>query len=183
MLSSSERFERIYANTYYKLYGFAKRYLKDQEAIKDVLQECYIRLWEKMETVDGDEKILPMLRSWIINATIDCLRKNSKDRARAYTWLENQEKICMTEDALHTLEGLQRYRKIIAGLPPQQRLVFSLAKEEGLSHKEIAERLQISVHTIKRHLSEAMRTISTKVPENTLTGILLVTALQSKLPW
>ncbi len=180
-LSSADRFEQIYADTYYKLFGFVQRYLKDQQAVKDILQECYIRLWEKMGTIRDDEKIMPMLRTWAINATINAVRKDARDRERAYIWQERQERTCTADSALYINEAMIQYRAAINGLPLQQRLVFNLTKEEGLSQQETAETLQISIHTVKRHLAEAMRTLRAKIPENTLAGILIVAATHAKL--
>lgn len=175
------RFEMIYADTYGRLYGFVKRYLKDQQAVKDVLQDCYIRLWERMETVTDDEKILPMLKTWAINATTDAVRKNAKDMERAYIWQSNQEKICAADDRLYLSETMRQYHYAKESLPSQQRQVFRLVREEGLSQQQAADKLKISIHTVKRHLSEALRTLRTKMPENALKAILIVTALQSKM--
>lgn len=175
------RFEKIYADTYGKLYGFVKRYLKDQQAVKDVLQDCYIRLWERMETVMDDEKILPMLKVWAINATTDAVRKNARDMERAYVWQSNQEKISAADDRLYVSETMRQYHHAKESLPPQQRLVFSLVREEGLTQQQAADQLKISIHTVKRHLGEALRTLRAKMPENVLKAILIVAEVQSRM--
>lgn len=157
------------------------RYLKDQQSVKDVLQECYIKLWEKLETVQDDHKIMPMLRTWAIHITINAVRKTAKDAERAYHWLGSQDTTDVADKKLYLGETIAHYRQAVNELPAQQRLVFSLTREEGLSHKEVAERLQVSVYTVKRHLYDAIRTLRTKIPETTLAGIFIVAELQMKL--
>lgn len=85
-----------------------------------------------METVTDDEKILPMLNIWAINATTDAVRKNAKDMERAYLWQSNQEKICAADDRLYLSETM-KYHYAKESLPSQQWQVFSLVREEGLS--------------------------------------------------
>src|ERR1700759_2368921 len=91
-ISSSliERFEKIYEATYPKLYGFASYYVWGEDAIKDVLQECYIRLWENLETIKDDEKIMPLLRKYTTNITIDAVRKKAKEFERAAIYHSQQ---------------------------------------------------------------------------------------------
>lgn len=76
---------------------------------------------------------------------------------------------------------MKQYQIAINALPFQQRQVFGLVRERGLSHQETADKLEISIHTVKRHLSEAMKTLRTKIPEHTLTGILIVSEIHSKI--
>lgn len=54
------------------------------------------------------------------------------------------------------------------------RKVFQLIREQGLSHQEAAEILNISTHTIKRHMQEALRTLRSKFPAETLSLLLIL---------
>ncbi|WP_343704493.1 sigma-70 family RNA polymerase sigma factor [Chitinophaga sp.] len=177
----SDRFEKVYDATYYKLYGFVKRYLDNDHEVKDVLQECYIRLWERMGTIRDDEKLLPMLRTWAMHATIDAVRKDARARLRNSAWQQNQEQTTVADEGLQWRETMSVYKAAIAALPPRQRLVFSLTKIEGLSQQETAARLKISVNTVKRHLGEAMRTLRASLPERALQGMLILSLLQTRM--
>jgi RNA polymerase sigma-70 factor (family 1) len=175
-----ERFEKIYEATYHKLYGFVYRYLKDPQDVKDVLQDCYIRLWEKLHLVNNDMQIMPMLRTWAINTTTDAVRKQARTMQRDFNWQELREKNCVADDRLHLSETMRQYNAAIQSLPAQQQRVFRLIREEGLSQQETAMQLQLSIHTVKRHLQEALKSLRHKIPEHTLAGILLVAGLNAR---
>lgn len=59
-----ERFENIYAATYYKLYHFIIKYVRDEASVKDVLQESYIRLWENSALYKTMKKYFRYCAPW-----------------------------------------------------------------------------------------------------------------------
>jgi RNA polymerase sigma-70 factor (ECF subfamily) len=62
------------------------------------------------------------------------------------------------------LRDLEQYAdKVIATLPRQQKMVYMLSRDKGLSHKEIAEQLQISPNTVKNHIVEALKTLKAQL--------------------
>jgi RNA polymerase sigma-70 factor (ECF subfamily) len=175
-ISSSliSRFEKIYEATYFKLYGFAKYYVWSEDAVKDVLQECYIRLWENLPAVKDDEKIMPLLRRYVITITIDAVRKKAKEFERATVFHSQQSPAATADESLNMRETIRLYREAVDALPPRQRDVFILTREKGLSQQEISEQLNISTHTIKRHMGEALQTLRTKFPAETLSLLFLL---------
>jgi RNA polymerase sigma-70 factor (family 1) len=175
-ISSSliNRFEKIYEATYSKLYGFTKYYVWSEDAVKDVLQECYIRLWENLATVKDDEKIMPLLRKYAMNITIDAVRKKAKEFERATVYHSQQSPASGADEGLNMREAVRLYREAVDALPPRQREVFILTREKGLSYQEISDQLDISTHTIKRHMNEALTTLRTKFPAETLTLLFLL---------
>lgn len=170
-----ERFEKIYESSYSRLYNFVKHYVWNEDAIKDVLQECYIRLWENLLSIKDDEKLMPLLRTYAMNITIDTVRKKSKEMERAIIYHAQQSDPAAADASLNLREALRLYQEAVNGLPPQQRKVFQLAREKGLSYQEISGLLNISTHTIKRHMQEAQRTLRSKFPAETLSILLILT--------
>jgi len=180
-LSQADRFEKIYVSTYSRLYSFVKYYVWGDDAVKDVLQECYIRLWENLATVKDDKKILPLLRTYATNITIDAVRKKSKELERAIIYYSQRESTSAADEPLNSREVLEIYRQAVNALPSQQRKVFQMVREDGLSHQEVSEQLNISTHTIKRHMQEALHTLRGKFPAGTLPLLLLLVNL-GKIP-
>ncbi|WP_143306482.1 RNA polymerase sigma factor [Chitinophaga vietnamensis] len=159
-----KRFENIYAATYDKLYLFAKRYVKENDAIKDILQDSYIRLWEHLENLQDDEKILPLLRTIVMRVTIDVLRKAASDQQRSAVFYEQRRTTCEADEILDMKEAIAGYEESVRLLPDKRRQVYQLIQEEGLSYKEAAQRLNISLHTIKYHFTKARQTLQKKLP-------------------
>ena len=174
-MTAQERFDRIYSTTYDRLYSFVKRYAWSDSSTQDVLQECYLRLWEKMAEVRDDEKLMPMLRTIALRITIDSVRKKARELSRAEAFHAGQDKITTADERLHLQEIMARYRAAVDGLPIQQQKVFRMHREEGLSHGDVARELGISPHTVKRHMNEALHTLRSQLnPEMmALVGLIL----------
>ena len=170
-----KRFDSVYASTSERLFLFVKRHVWSDAAAKDVVQECYIRLWEKMESVTDDERVLPLLRTIALNITIDQVRKNAKDLYKAEVFHSAQSLTTTADEGLAIKEVMKRYREAVEGLPLQQRRVFRMQREDGLSHRAIADALHISPNTVKRHMSEALQSLRVELgPEIVLlAGIIL----------
>jgi RNA polymerase sigma-70 factor (ECF subfamily) len=63
------------------------------------------------------------------------------------------------EERLLTRENEVRLQRALDQLPPRQRLIFTLSRHQGMKHEEIATHLQISRHTVKTHLVQALKTL------------------------
>jgi RNA polymerase sigma-70 factor (family 1) len=173
--SSINRFEKIYEATYSKLFSFVKYYVWSEDTVKDVLQECYIRLWENLPGIKDDDRVMPLLRTYAMNVTIDAVRKKAKEIERAAVYHSQQGPAAAADEGLNMREALRLYRAAIEALPPRQRDIFKMSREKGLSYREISEQLHISTHTIKRHMQEALHTLRSKFPAETLTVLLILT--------
>lgn len=176
-----ERFENIYSSTYYKLYHFINKYVRDEDSVKDVLQESYIRLWEKLTTIQDDEKILPLLRTMVMNITIDTIRKKAREAERAKLFYEQRETTYHTDEALNIKEVVTAYNRSVNALPALRRKIYQLIQEEGLSYKEVAAQLSINLHTIKYHFTQARKTLSATIPEDKLVSVVVLISVLREL--
>ena len=130
-----------------KMYAVCLRYMKREEAAKDVLQDGMIKVFLKL----GDFKNEGVLEGWIrrvmVNTCLDQLRKDLKFQTDVQlgdveSKLENKEftvETLMAEDLL----------KLVNAMPEGYKVVFNLFAIEGYSHKEIADTLGISENTSK----------------------------------
>lgn len=154
-----ERFEKIYFSTKDQLITFVKKNAPKKEMVEDIAQECYIILWNKLPELTDDENVISLLRTISRRIMINALQKSSREYLRANIFCKSQQLITSTEDALHIKEMMQDFQKAVNALPPKRRQVYRLVKEEGLSHQQTAQRLNVSTNTIERHINEAMRTL------------------------
>lgn len=150
-------FRRYEAN----LFKFAFRLTKSENFAQDVVQDVFLSLWRHMDQINEIDNI----ESWLFKATenkvIDFFRKSALDqRIRDAIWTNMQMKSTSGMDQyLERKEFHMLIRRAIDALPEQRRLVYLLHRDEDLSYKEIAEKLNISHHTVKNHLSAAVKSI------------------------
>ena len=94
------------------------------------------------------------------NRTLDYIKRNARDVKLQYyaaRWLAPGANHPETDQDFREVEAL--LKEAVQRLPVQRRKVYQLVREEGLSHAEIADRLQISKHTVRNHVAEALQEI------------------------
>lgn len=177
-LASANRFERIYLSTYFRLEKFVQYFLKNSEAAKDILQDTYLQLWENLDKITDDEKTLSLLRTYATHRMINVLRKTASDRKHAELFYAHRDLVTTADHPLHLKETLAEYKQALDELPDQQRVIFRLRTEEGLSYQEIAHQLKSTPRTIKYHLSEARRRLRLQFPVDKLALAVLLAEIQ-----
>ncbi len=154
MKNKKAKFSFLFNKFYNRLLNYALRIIKDKDASEDLVQETFIKLWEKIETI-GIEN--PSIESYLIvilkNKIIDNHRKN-KSRANhheLYRLFSNIE-IKIDDD----WELSQKIEIIYATLPPKTVEIFQLSRNKGLTYKEIAIHKDVSIKTVELHISKAL---------------------------
>ncbi len=170
------RYEKMYFSTKDRLISFVQYHVRDRAVADDIVQECYIRLWENMDKVRDDDAILNLLRKYAHNLIIDHIRKAAREALREHQYQQQQPAVCVADDQLLLKEILQDYDTLVHSLPPKRQAIYRLVKEEGLSHREIATRLNISTNTIEKHMNEALYTLRTHFTPDKLSTFLLALA-------
>ena len=153
-------FNLVYKTYCGKVYQLAYRFLKDKEQSEEVVQEVFINLWLNKKRLSIDGNIWLYIYVITKNLSLNSLRKLSKSSNFLERLLSQMNPIQNnTEEDIfaHSLEEFTN--ELIEKLPPQQQLVFKLSRNKGLSHKQIAEQLNISQHTVKNHLVVALKTL------------------------
>lgn len=148
----------------------AYQVVQDQDVAKDIVQEVFIKLWEKWEQIEVGPSIKYYLQKAVMHTAINHL--NSRKRLVPM----NQElDYGLESNEQSTDEQRQQYisRKIdeaIQDLPPKCRAIFVLCKKEGLRYKEIAEYLDISEKTVENQMGIALKKLREALPANLLQG-------------
>ncbi|WEK35594.1 MAG: RNA polymerase sigma-70 factor [Candidatus Pseudobacter hemicellulosilyticus] len=140
-----------------KLYGLAYSFTKSDELAKDICQEVFLRIWhyrEKLAEVENFE-------AWLITVAKNHIRNTLKKkvlvtRNEAQLLAHMQDSAPSVQQRLEWKEWEGHLREAVDRLPPQMQQVFRLSRFEGLSHAEIAERLQISRVTSQNHVARAL---------------------------
>lgn len=150
-------FYLIYERYSKRLYGFVLRFLKQKEDAEEIVQEVFIKIWESKNKIDVFASFESFIFTIAYNATISLLRK----RITENKYLEHLKSIQFENDPeiieeIHYRQLNEKVQILLDKLTPRQKEIFLLSREEGLSHNEIAEKLNISVLTVKKHISNTL---------------------------
>jgi len=144
--------ERIYS---YALHLFGNSGLADE-----LVQDVFLKVWLSRD------KVQHILRfdSWLFiiarNQVFDTLKLLAKeDSARKQMASLQGQDTNTVEDQLLTKENELILQEALSRLSPQQKLIFTLSRHQGMKHEEIASRLNISRNTVKTHLVHALKTL------------------------
>lgn len=147
-------FESIFHQYYSPLCNYATKIVGDEHISKDLVQSLFIQLWEKdkLATVNNLEYFL--LRS-IKFKCIDYLRARKKHQEIPIEDLPDSPILNDENLSEEDVEPLLHF--FAAKLPPKTRRVFLLSRQEGLSYKEIAQELNVSVKTVDNQMGAALK--------------------------
>lgn len=160
--NDQQAFKQFYQLLFFKLYQFAYSYVHSKENAEEVVNDVFLNLWQKRTTLYTISNINVYLYVAVKNASLNYLRKNIQTLPLSIDDLTvhhihlapNPESILIN----HELQS--RIRQAIDQLPPRCKIIFKLIKEDGLSYKEVASILEISVKTVDAQLYIALKKLS-----------------------
>ena len=163
-----DAFAEIYNRYKGLLYVHAFNKLRDEAEAADIVHDLFAALWDKHETLE----IIGHLSGYLYTSTRNRIFKLIAKKSNAQTYITAIAKSindghCITDHRVRQNMLTEIIEKEIASLPTKMRIVFELSRKANLSHKEIAEQLDISEETVKSHITHALKQLRVKL------GILL----------
>lgn len=153
MTNSNVDFESLFNYNYRPLCIYALHYLSDVDAAEDVVQECFARLWEKLQHGAEIANRRSYLYTTVRNRCLDQLRRKGVHTESLNPY--DTYGIIDDDDAQERSLQEARMWTAIDSLPEKCREVFILSKRDGLKYEEIAEELGLSVNTVRNQISKA----------------------------
>ena len=153
-----EAFNEIYERYWLKLYIAAVKKLKSKDDAQDIVQDLFISLWMKRETLIINSSLSSYLFAAIKYKVINHIQSNIVKR----NYLNSLDEAVMNyDDSTHesiAKNDLEHFiNSKVADLSPKVKEVFELSRKENLSINEIAQKLQTSDQTVKNQLSKALK--------------------------
>lgn len=145
--------EQLYRQYADEMYIVCLAYEKDREAVKDILQDAFIKVFNSIGYYDRKGALKAWIRRIVVNTAIDHYRK--KKNADSFIDVETLEDQAAGECESQSHHGVKDILKQIKRLPDGARMIFNLFALEGYTHKEIAQKLSITVGTSKSQYSRA----------------------------
>lgn len=153
-------FEDLFHLCYCPLLAFSNKYTNDKQASEDIVQDVFMALWMKRESIDFTISIKPYLYKATYNKSISYIKSTQTNLNidEQNIKLQLQQKIISydLEDSLLLKEISEEIISCVETLPEQCRKVFLLSRGQGLKNKEIAKQLNINEKTVEGHISKAL---------------------------
>ncbi|HJW18837.1 MAG TPA: RNA polymerase sigma-70 factor [Flavisolibacter sp.] len=155
-----EAFTQLYGMYSKQLYLNLVKLVKSEEIAAELLQDVFIVIWEKRDTIEIQQSFRAYLFRIGENKVIDLFRRARRDKL-----LFSKIKKIATEHYTHIEEDLIAredaaiLKKAIETLPPQRRQIFELCKLQGKTYTEVSSQLGISISTINDHIVKGTKTV------------------------
>lgn len=158
-IGNAEAFQEFYRRKRTKVIGFAYKFVRSQEEAKELTQEIFVKFWENRAKIDPTKNPDSLLYVMVKYHTLDAWKR----KLRHNLFLGQQHKEEPSIDSTTEYMDLQECKKVLAlslnSLPQQAKKVYQLSREDGYSHQEIADHLNISIHTVSNHIKKSIQHI------------------------
>jgi len=178
-------FELLFSIYFARLNDFAKHVVKDDTISQDIIQDVFVKVWEnrvKIESLHLEAFLFRIVRNRcidyikhmkVVNNWMHEIEISSKcEELYRIDFIGNEPYVLIEQELKNKIE------KTIKGLPDRCREVFILSRIEGLKNKEIAEKLDINIKNVERHLNRALLSFRKNFTEE-LPIMLIVFVLRS----
>lgn len=155
--ADQKAFIYIYERYHRVLYTVSYRYLREESRAKDVVQDIFTKLWEERDNIQVKTNLKSYLYSMTRNHILNIIKRENREVLSNYE--NEQETIADNDNLLKTIADNQLQEVLyeaIEKLPKQKRLVCLLKIKEGLNNKEVAKKLNITEHTVKKHYTQSL---------------------------
>jgi RNA polymerase sigma-70 factor (ECF subfamily) len=166
--ASRRSFEQLYHRYSGKLYNFVMKVSKgDSYIAEELVQRTFIKVWETKEYINSDKSFI----SYLCTIAKNMLLNEYEHQSVQFIYHEYIKMNTIDEDS-NTEKQVDKnlleefIEKLTKKLPPKRQEIFILSRKEGLSNKEIAERLNISESTIETQLSKALAFMKTQIQKH-----------------
>lgn len=162
-------FEQVYRAYHKSLYGMAVKWLKDRNLAKDAVQNVYLKLWDYRSKLDHKraDSLKPLLVTFLRNEVLNTIR-NRKKRIREHIEFAGQKKkrSNSTEEAIIYSDYNRIKENGLKELSYRQEQIHRMRSEQGLSNKEVAKKLNITIHAVKSQYYLATRSLREYMRKN-----------------
>ena len=165
--------KQLYDEYSNRLFHFAYGLIHSKELAEEIVQDVFIKIWEKRERISTLENLTGYLYTVTKNLSCSYLRKyNGSRHINIDEFTLPYFKIDVSpEELMITNEMLQKINQAINDLPPRCRVIFKLVKEDGLKYKEVAGLLDISLKTVENQVGLALKKLHCSIDTFTLKPI------------
>lgn len=152
-------FESYYKDHYKEFFLASYKYVKTPELAKEIVNDVFLKIWEDAGKITIESSLKSYIYRSVINRSINALNKQKKV-------MQNQRELAYLPQETYELREIEtnelkvKLYKAIDDLPEQCKKVFLMSRFDDMKQKEIADKLGISIKTVKNHITHALKQIS-----------------------
>lgn len=142
----------------------------------EIVQEVFVKIWDSRNKINAHSSFDSFLFTIAYNATISLLRKKTNEK-KYLEHLKSLQQVREAPDLINEIYFKELDDQITALLdkvPPRQKEIFKLSRYEGLSHDEIAKKLNITVNTVKKHMTNTLTFLKSNIDKGLLVNALFI---------
>jgi RNA polymerase sigma-70 factor (ECF subfamily) len=154
-------FRCLFQEYYQRLFLFACKFV-DEDTAKDLVQNCFLELWKNRKNTEISTSFSAWIFTVVKNRCYRFLKEESKkaDNQNNYRLKLKEEELNFfihSEKSILEFEVKERIQNVVEQLPPKCSQVFKDSRFNGLSNKDIAEKYDISLKAVEKHISKALK--------------------------
>lgn len=154
-------FNKLFTRYRQKLYLYMLKITKSPEIAEEIVMDVFVKLWIGRELLPNIRQLEGFLHKVAYHKAMDFLRTASRQAKLRQVYVERMEgtpEKC-ADELMMDAEIRALLRKAIHSLPPKRKLIYTLSREEGLTHDQIAAALNLSPNTVKNSITAATKAI------------------------
>lgn len=173
---NEKAFKQLFELHYGKLYNYLLRVTKSKEIAEEIAIDIFVKLWIGRELIQDIRHLDAFLQKVAHNKALDFFKVTAR-HARLHKLIRKEMESTREQEADHKLldsEYQHLVTQAIDQLSPQRKMVFTMSRVEGLTHDEIAQRLQLSRNTVRNTIAESLKSIRQFLQLHDLSGVVLL---------
>ncbi len=166
-MNTEKDFKKLFDKEYIQLCKYAYSYMQDEHLAEDVVQETFIKIWEQKKALISSPDVRFYLVTAVRNNCISAIRKTKSTQTHFTDNIPAQSdpepflgQMAIKE---HENQQTRKIQEALNMLPPKCKEVFLLVKLQGMSYKQAADALDLSVKTIENHMGKAIKILRVHV--------------------
>jgi RNA polymerase sigma-70 factor (ECF subfamily) len=165
-------FEKLYYKYCKKLYNFVFSIIKNKEDAEGTVQLVFMKVWEKRTEIDPEKSFSGYVFRIAKNNLLNRIKKQINERVYLDYLLSRPEDLSNSvEKNINFLELNLEIERLIKNIPEKRRKIFLLSRMEGLTYREIAEKLNISVNTVNTQISKTLEELRDSMADKVLPAL------------
>lgn len=171
---NKENFKERFESYYPMLCRIASGYIPDLQTCEDIVQECFIAVWNNGKANLEEKEFLSYMVRAVKNNCITYLRKQNLNEV---SLSDNQmHAFCsdISDDDVEEVSLDEKLERLLSVLPPKCKEVFLLSKLHGLKYQEISVKLGISVKTVENQMGKALKLIRKQIQKGVFALVFII---------
>ena len=160
--SDRDAYRELFEEAHVILIRYCWRYTRDEDTSRDIVQDVFVKIWEKRKTLDPNRSLLALLYTMVRNRALNVARDSHYSDGVDADQIVFDDIPTPDEEVHHDMLKSQVY-EWIKSLPPRRRQAFKLSRFEGLTHAEIASIMNLTPRTVNTHVMLALRDLRAKL--------------------